>query len=280
MRTLIFNNTNVVAGSNNSKYSYNFIGGGFKFNKGDKICVQSIQLPYSWFNISSTNNNNSFGYKLNGTTYNINLQNGFYQVSDLNNILQATLIANGHYLIDVNGNNVYYCQLTTNTALYAIQFDSIPIPATLPAGYTNPSNVLYNSVTFSTPTTIQLVIPSNNMTLLLGFNAGTYPTTPQTSTYSVISNRTPNLTPVNSVVMRCSAIYNNQVLPSDILYSFSPNTTFGSNIVITPSVEGWITCKEGTYSSIDITFVDQNYSSIYMNDNNICCQLLIKSMDD
>ena len=280
MRTLIFNNTNVVAGSNNSKYIYNFVGGGFQFNKGDKICVQSIQIPYSWFNISSSNNNNSFGYQLNGVTYTINLQNGFYQTSDLNNILQASLVANGHYLVDVYGNNVYYCQLSTNTTLYAIQFDSIPIPSSLPAGYSNPSNVLYNTVTLSSPTTIQLIIPSSSITSLLGFVAGTYPNVPQSTTYSVVSNKTPNLTPVNSVVIRCSAVYNNQVLPSDILYSFSPNVTFGSNILISPTVEGWISCKEGTFSSIDITFVDQNFSNILMNDNNICIQLLIKSKDE
>ena len=280
MRTLIFNNTNVVAGSNNSKYTYNFVGGGFQFVSGDKICVQTIQIPYSWFNISSSNGNNSFGYKLNGITYTINLQNGFYQTSDLNNILQANLIANGHYLVDNYGNNVYFCQLSTNISLYGIQFDSFPIPASLPSGYTNPSNVLYNTVVISTPTTIQLIIPSTQITSLLGFSAGTYPSVSQTTTYSVVSNKTPNLTPVNSVVIRCSAIYNNQVLPSDILYSFSPNVSFGSNILISPTVEGWISCKEGTYSNIDITFVDQNFTSMLMNDSNICVQLLIKSKDE
>ena len=66
MRTLIINNSNVVQGYSNSKYTYQFSGGGATFEKGDQIAVQSIQVPYSWFNITSSYNNNTFGYKLNG----------------------------------------------------------------------------------------------------------------------------------------------------------------------------------------------------------------------
>ena len=64
MATLFFNNTNVVAGSNNSRYQLQFTGGGIQFKAGDKIGIQQITIPYSWFNITRAYNNNTFGYKL------------------------------------------------------------------------------------------------------------------------------------------------------------------------------------------------------------------------
>ena len=57
--TLVLNSSNVV-GNNNNTYQYNFIKGSFTIQEGAEIMVSSIQVPYSWFNITATYNNNSF----------------------------------------------------------------------------------------------------------------------------------------------------------------------------------------------------------------------------
>lgn len=275
MPTIIFNNTNVVLGSNNSKYQIQFPAGGINIKSGFKIGIQSIQVPYSWFNITGAYNNNSFGYKLNGVTYTLNLSDGFYTLQDINNALSGLMYANGHYLVDANNNNVYYAQLSTNSTFYGIQFDAFVIPSSLPTGYTNPANVLYNTVTISSPTCMQLVVFANNFTKIIGYNAGSYPASPQSSVYSTIGQVAPNLTPINSILIRCNLCDNLYSNPPDAFYSFSPNTTFGSNISVLPTYPCWLDCKTGCFPSIEIQFVDQNFNPIAMRDNNICVQLIL-----
>ena len=277
MATLIFNNTNVVQGSSNSRYQLNFPSGGIVLKKGDQLGIQHIQIPYSWFNLTGAYNNKSFGYKLNGTLYTLNLQDGFYTMDDINNALIDFMVANGHYLVNASGNKIFYSQLSTNQNLYAIQYDAFVIPSSLPTGFTNPANVLYNTVPIASPTTIQLVIFENNFTKICGFSAGSFPSSPQSSVYSAISSEAPNLTPVNSLVMRCSLCSNIYSNPPDAFYSFAPNCTFGSNIVIDPSYPCWLECKAGSFQSIEIQFVDQNFQPVILRDNAISIQLLIKT---
>ena len=276
MRTLILNSSNVVSNTQNSQYSYS-ISGGIKIDKGDQICIQSITIPYSNFNITSSYNNNMFGYVLNGITYQINISNGFYGINDLNNLLQATFIANGHYIVDSNSNNFFFCQLTENTAKYAYEFDTYAIPTTLPSGYTNPANVLYHTITFSTPTTIQLYIPSNNFGSIIGFSSGLYPATPSTINSASLSNIVPIATPVNNYIILCNAINNRFSSPPNVLYSFPINTSFGNNININPTFPAWVDMNEGSYASITLSIVDQNFNAIPFNDYNVCIQLLIRS---
>ena len=57
--TLVLNFSNVI-GTNNNTYQYNFIKGSFTIQEGAEIMVSSIQVPYSWFYIAATYNNNSF----------------------------------------------------------------------------------------------------------------------------------------------------------------------------------------------------------------------------
>ena len=277
MRTLIINNSNVVAGYNNSKYTYQFMGGGFVFEKGDQIALQSIQIPYSWRNITSNYNNNIFNYVLNGVSYQIRIPDGFYTMTDLNALFQSIMYTNGHYLVDESGNIVYYAQLSTNVNVYGIQFDAFAIPATLPTNYLNPANVFYNTVTFTNPTCIQLSIPNTNIQQLIGYKTGIYPSVPQSTVYSIVSTSTPNLSPVNSILIRCNICSNKHCNPPDAFFCFSPNVSYGANINIQPTIAGWIDCITGSFASFDITFVDQNFVPLAMLDNNITIQLLIKS---
>ena len=58
-RTLILNQSNIVANSGNSTFLYSFPLGGIEF-KSEFIAVQAISLYNSVFNITTANNNNYF----------------------------------------------------------------------------------------------------------------------------------------------------------------------------------------------------------------------------
>ena len=104
MRNLIFNSNNVLSNSFNSRFRYIFIGGGgYEIKEGDQICLASLQIPYSWFNISVMNNNNSYSFSFNGTVYTVIMPDGFYTISDINEYLQFFSKTNNLYTLASNG---------------------------------------------------------------------------------------------------------------------------------------------------------------------------------
>ena len=56
----------------------------------------------------------------------------------------------------------------------------------------------------------------------------------------------------------------------------SKSASFGSNIVYTPYYEKWISMLDGSYSNMTITFQDQNYNLIPIQDSNMMVSLLIR----
>jgi hypothetical protein len=58
---LVINGSNVVNALKNT-YRYEFINGTFQIAEGSEIMITSLQIPYSWFNITTRNNNNSFRF--------------------------------------------------------------------------------------------------------------------------------------------------------------------------------------------------------------------------
>ena len=272
---LVLNSTNVV-GNNNNTYKYNFINGMFQI-KDCEISIANISIPYSWFNITSAYQNNSFQFTWYGSStvlYTVNIPNGFYLISDLNNYLQNFMIANNLYLINASGQYVYYIQLYTSSTYYANQILCFPIPTSLPSGYTAPSGWAGYPTVASTPL---FTVLNNNLQSLLGFSYGNYPTVTQTTSYSILSNLLPPVgSTVNSIIVRCSMVDNSTTMPSDILDSFSINSVFGGTVTYNPSFEKWVALKNGTYNNLIISFVDQNFNPIVMLDPNVTITLLIK----
>ena len=280
MRTLILNSTN-VSPSQTNKYVFNFLGSGVSFEKGDTIALASINVLYSWYNITSLLGNNLFSYSIRGRTYPVLIPDGFYSISDLNAILQFTLVENGHYLVQSVGTgsiNWYPLAISTNSTYYSIQLTCNPIAVTLPIGFTNPANVFYNTISFTAPTTPLFIIGDNAFQSIIGINAGKYPSVSQATIYNTLSTVCPQVSPVQNIIVRCNLCNNTFANPSDILYTFTPqNVEFGSNIFIQNPTLSMIDIKAGNFQSITIELVDQNYNKIRMNDTNVCIQLVIQS---
>ena len=283
--TLVLNSSNVQNTSTNTTFKYNFIQGGFQV-KDMEMCVSSITLPYSFYNVSSYYANRTFSLifptAATTTTISVTLPEGFYTVTDINSYIQQICINYGAYLIDSTGNYVYYQQLVYNSTYYSVQLLLYPVPTTLPTGYSYASaGTLYTSST-NLPTTSytpQLVLASSgSIATIIGFKTGTtYPSAQSTANQSILSTLTPVGSTVNSIIMQCSLVNNPVTSPSDILDSLPiHNSTFGSNITYEPSFEKFISLSDGTFNNFTCSFRDQNLNEIYARDPNVSITLIIR----
>ena len=285
--TLVLNSSNVSNTSTNTSFKYNFIQGGFRVQDME-MCVSSITIPYSFYNVSSYYNNRTFSLifptAATTTTIAITLPEGFYTVTDINSYIQQVCIDYGAYLIDSTGNYVYYQQLVYNTTYYAVQLLLFSVPTTLPTGYSyataGASGSIYTSA-IKLPTTAYVprlsLASSGSIATIIGFVAGaTYPTAASTTSQSLKSTLTPVGSTVNSLVMECSLVNNSCASPSDILDSMPINdTAFGSNIIYQP-YPNFVSMSNGTYNNFTFSFRDQNLNEIYAKDPNVSITLIIR----
>ena len=286
--TLVLNSSNVSNTSTNTSFKYNFINGGFQI-KDMEMCVSSITLPYSFYNVSAYYANQTFSLifptAATTTTISITLPSGFYTIPDINSYIQQICIDNGAYLIDATGNYVYYQQLVYNSTYYSVQLLLFPVQITLPTGYSYATagasgSVYTTAVKLPTTTkTPQFVLASTgSIASIIGFATGTtYPSSQQSTSQSFSSTLTPVGSTVNSIVMQCSLVNNPVIVPSDILDSMPiQNTSFGSNITYDPSFERFVSLSDGTFNNFTFSFRDQNLNEIYARDPNVSITLIIR----
>jgi hypothetical protein len=286
--TLVLNNSNVSNTSTNTSFKYNFIQGGFQV-KDMEMCVSSITLPYSFYNVSSYYNNRTFSLVFptaaTTTTINVILPEGFYTVTDINSYIQQVCIDYGAYLIDSTGNYVYYQQLVYNSTYYSVQLLLYPVPTTLPTGYSyataGASGSIYTT-SAKLPTTAYVprfsLASSGSIATIIGFAAGaTYPSAVSTTSQSLSSTLVPVGSTVNSLILQCSLVYNPCTVPSDVLDSMPiKDTSFGSNITYDPSFEKYVSLSNGTFNNFTFSFRDQNLNEIYARDPNCSITLIIR----
>ena len=283
--TLVLNSANSV-GATNTQFQYKFLTGNF-VAKDMEMCLSSAAIPYSFFNVSSNYNNKLFQllFPTVATTQplTINLPNGFYQISDINSYIQNQCLLNGLYLVNSSGQNVFFFEMVVNVSTYTIQTVYFPVPTSatyVSLGYTLPKSGTYSSAG-GLPTVAnrlpQFVLPANGPLAIMGFAAGTYPSSASSAvSVSVSSTSTPVGSAINSLIARCNCLKNTIAMPSDILDAFPINADFGGAILYNPNFEKWISIGDGTYSNIIFSLVDQNFNTINAQDPNVCITLLIR----
>jgi hypothetical protein len=279
-----FRSKNIINNGYNNSLRYELPGSSINF-KDAEVAVHSIQIYNSQFNIDSdAYANNTFSIEVptaaTTSTVNITLNNGYYSYTDINRSIQAALVSEGAYLINADGDNVFYFQLTENSAYYAAQVDLAATPTALPSGYTRPATGLYSSGGSGLPTTTRvprLIISNAAFGKIIGFSTGTYPAAPQTTAASILSNITPQINPVSSYMLRCSLINNPYSIPSDVITSFSiQGTTAGQLIDYKPNEYLWLNVSDATYSAITLTIVDQEERFPKFNDTDVLIMLAIR----
>jgi len=276
---LVINGSNVVNALKNT-YRYDFINGTFEISEGSEIMITSLQIPYSWFNITARNNNNIFRFywPTAASTYNqftITLPDGFYTTTSLNAYIQQFCVTNGFYLIENSTQNyVYYINVLFNPTYYANQIILRPVPITIPAGFTAPSNWAGYPTVSRTP--YVEILSTNHFDKFIGFTPGNYGIN-STVAYSGNSNQTPVGSTVNSLVIRCSLVNNNVSSQTDVVDAFAINGDFGRNLNFNNNIEKWIKLNAGRYSSFTVSIVDQNMNDIQILDSNILINFIVRT---
>ena len=261
--------------ANNSAANANQMTLNFPFpyaSTGEQIALANLFINYSWFNITSAYGNNTCAYIFNGTSYPVTFTNGFYQASDISGYIQNVMFNNGHYLVDNNGNTIYYLSLVANYVYYGITLTCTPLPTSLPTGWTNPHGITLSGYTPS------LVVNNSAFGKLIGYNNLTTPATYTTTVqYQKNSDFTPQISPVTTINVACNMVNSAKFNTfGNVIYSFSPNVTFGSQIQVNPPNYIWFGIVEGQYSQMQISFMDQNYNPLQINDTNITLTLMIR----
>lgn len=277
---IILNGKNLVTdNSDQNKYRFIFPQGSSEF-ENSRIAVSNISMYYSWFNITILSDNNSYQltHPTSGvsTTLTVTMTDGFYSVENINSYLQQELITAGLYLVNADGDYVYYAEFLENASYYSIQFNSYELPTALPAGWSNPAGMTFPAVS-KRP---QLIVLDNSFTDIIGFSNGTYPVSELGGDYSILSDYTPQITPIQSITLTCNLLNNKYSNPNTILYSFGLTSSYGSLIVEKPTELSFINIQDGMYNEFTVEFKDQEFNNVKMNDTNIIIQLLIENDEE
>jgi hypothetical protein len=283
MENIIITGRNLVDSQAKNQYRFEFPSNVITTNK--QVAVSSINIFYSWFNITSVYDNHTYSYTYpNGattTTYNVSIPNGNYSISDIESYFNFISVQNKTYLIDANGQNVYYLHCLANQPRYAVQINCDPLPLVLPTGWTIPAGgpALPTSNTNATPQLIVL----GGLGKYIGFNDGSYPASPNTLGLSVgfLGQKSPNVSPVSSIFLLCDLTYNSYSSSTGTLLSFTPqNVNFGANIYIVSPEFNWNNLSNGIKNEFSISFTDQFNNPLYLNDTDICVNLVIRDKPD
>lgn len=290
MRTIIINSTNLISDGQNNKLVYKFPNS-VKF-QDHYIALSSLQMYYSWFNITSALVNNTFSYNWIDntgvpTTYTIVIPDGVYEISTLNALLQFTFIQNNHYLIDSTGDYVYYAQFEINPSRYAVQINTFLFPIALPAGYTAPAGLTFPPQSFNPIITLPAQI-NEIFGYVAGFatdqnlnNAYVPPVSPYVSklangTLSYISTTAPNVQPNSSVLLNMSNIDNDYSQPTGIIYTIVPSVAIGAIINEKPPAFIWNKLINGTYNELRMNILGTNLAPIKINDPSMVFVMVIR----
>ena len=272
---LILTQSNKV---NNSTYTYNFP---YTVDLSNfELALANVSLYYSWFSITPQLNNNQFTFNFpNGasnTTYTVNITSGTYTVEQLNNFLEYFMFNNGLYLTNTaTGELTYYLQILENENAYKIQIISYPLPTSLPSGFTNAGGIVF-------PTTSrqpQFIVPNTDFVNLIGFSAGTYPATQNSSTYTVNGDLVPQISGgIQSVIMNCNVVNNkySSTNSQSIHVLTSAGVPFGGLIVSEPNEYNFVPSGISSTSNITITFTDNYNRPLEIQDPNLTIKLLLK----
>lgn len=293
LQSIFLNSQNVVYNSDEktfNKLKFKF-STPVEFKNNAKISLGSLNLYYSWFNISKAYNNNSFSYIFRGQSRTFTLADGNYSIDEMNELFMEYMRSQGHYTYNSTSNvATYYASLSANASLYSIQMDFTLIPTTASTSsgtqriptYTNALNVA--TAYYTAPTvaeTMQIVINDNNFTKIIGFNAGTYPPTVETTNKSYISTFTPQVNPISAIVITNNLVKQKYTTPNNIFYTFgSGGQAFGDQIKIEPNEYQYCDVANGVYEYIELIFYDQLNRAMEFRDEEVIVNLLIQLNDD
>lgn len=270
---LIINKSHHIGGG---RYSYRF-GRAVDFSEID-IALGSCSVYYSWRNVTSALNNNSFKIihptTAGNDTLTITLPDGGYEISDLNNYLRWYLVSNGYYIYNTTTlEQKVFAELRVNASTYSIEYVSYPCPTAIPAGWAA-------GASFSVPATTRApqltILSTNSFGVLIGYAAGNFPAAQQIVLTTSTSTLTPVLTEVLNVLLTLDVVDNPFAPNSSVIHALSSaGVAYGHLITSEPTTLSFIPCQKSARQDIVVQFVDQNMLPLEMVDYDVVVKLIL-----
>ena len=274
--------SNYISGSYPPKYELK-LNNELQLTNNSKIALLQATIPNSTPNIHPNFQNNTIVFNwIDSSTNTYTYQNGNYQVSDIANALYEWFYSNNWYMLDSLGNQHYFIGIVVNSVQYSANLFVYPVStaadvanSTSPYyGWTKPSGATWSLP--SVDTTPQITI-SYGFGSLIGFIPGQYPTSPQSTTQYYNSSFTPQISTITNYSIKCDCVYNNNVLPNDVIATVPINTTYGSEIQFIQSFPIWSNTITKTLKKISFTICGQDgMTPCPILDNQITLTFLIK----
>ena len=208
------------------------------------------------------------------------------------------MLLRGHYVVNsTNQRKEYFFTMLENPTYYSCQmnFTAMYAKNTLEGGTTyineNPPTQVINSAGvlvwkgWDFPATKQypLIIIDANYTMkdYLGYDVGTYPVagTPISSTFDMIGHKTPEIYPVSAINIQTNLCRTDISIPNNIVFSFTQgNAVYGSLVNVEPKNLIWMRVPDGTYTQIELQFIDQDFNTMVILDNQVHITVLIRDV--
>ena len=193
----------------------------FDLRIGEKvIALPNLSIYYTWRNIKTSYKNNKF--KISTPTWNdeIELPDGSYSVSNIQDYFEYILKKHGE---DIDEPSV---QIYVNKIENRITFK-------IKNGY---------SLELLTPETMKLLGSTKNKI-----------------TKDKNGENAPHLEITEGVLVHCNFVNNDYQQDSRVLYTFVPNKPFGSLLEISPRNHVFLKTSNSEYDQIKVWFTDQNH---------------------
>lgn len=277
-KLLILNSSHYVEGSTNT-YLYT-LPQSTKFTSKSKVGVASLSLYNSTFNITAARGNNTITFNFPAATpvsQTFTIPDGYYSASDLNFFLQSKMFENKYYVTSNSGTSVhYFYEIVQNAVRYGIQLNSFFIPTSAQAttlGYAQPSGATWSYPASNQTPQLTFGTAFGN---LIGFSAQTFPSAIQTTNQSIVSTKTPNISPIDSYTLTCNLINSKYSIPSNVLFSLPLSGSIGTLITHSTGEIVYSDIAPNIYSNIVIQFYDQLFNKLDLKDKEIVLTLAIE----
>jgi hypothetical protein len=227
-----------------------------------EVALREAVIINSFPNITRAKGNNTFQYiNWNNVTRTVDLlptgvDAAIMSYDDMNGVLQQFMIRQNDYLIDPNGNPVYFLSIAVNTVYGRLQVVCGDVPTSLPAGYTAPTGVTLSG----SSQRYQFVVTTSAFATLSGFSIGAHvPTNPP----DMLSPNVPIITNTSSLIIKSNLVGDNDF--SNISNELSSVViTAGSNeqLIHQPAYLNFRWIPQNEYTKITIEICDQNGNPI------------------
>ena len=231
--TIVLKSSNITDKTTNAVFKYDFPN---SVNLVDyEVALISASMYYSWNNISTILQNRTFQYQyIDGSnvtqTVTVTLDEGLYEISDLNKALQFSMINEGLYLIDEAGEYVYYLEFVINSVRNSVDINTYAVPISLPDGFSEHKDWPGYPTTTYNP---NLIIPAKFNQIIgyassfeTGFNSGVG------KPLSFSSSVSPNVNPNSSILVDLDLIDNVYSNPTGVISTIVPDVPVGALISV------------------------------------------------